>query len=665
MKHLGNNLFSPCNKYEELILILLLSENIANKGAVLSQGPELAPARKATYEAATVTYDLLTLSLARMENYRLLSDMLERSMKFSYQERHTWEQFALVLNVQRKYYRSLLVARDIWNRDQKAEEAAEGKPQRPTKMDAGACLATSRLCYEKLSLFEEGMAWANRALQTPTARNTAFLEARCCVYVGIGCLLSTTAKDNLEEKGSIMTLAGEKFKRAAQLDHHDHFVQFYLAYFYAQSRQIQKASYHIREALRLNPYHLPSFHLMILLLTSGKEYEEALKLADHAVEEFPDNIELRCLKVKLEELVNGPDEAIKCAKELMIYWQTLAEEHHLTSNDDSERANDNYVGQTKAASVSSYGLSQSVASGIGGGGTMTGSNMGAAYDAYSETGDSLSFHAQSVAPSLIERAFSEIGSSLSTAGQFVNNNSRSGGVSKDPTYCLMRVWLAMAELHLDRGDLQAADECAMEARTLTPHAYQVTVTRALIQEACGHTEAARHLFEDALAVNPFNSDNIAHLARIYFRQGHHRLALTAMSNALRIDPYNEQYWAFYGQVYDIICCNSRVGVRPGGPATNSNRDSRTDDSSDDEEETAYYEAKEMGSPFINDGSIWDNVLTLDETDTLFGSIEELLTKNNHEVTKKSGKAAQCHSIALALLNTGPIVPFSTVHVAYD
>ena len=62
--------------------------------------------------------------------------------------------------------------------------------------------------------------------------------------------------------------------------------------------------------------------------------------------------------------------------ELMIYWQALAEEHHLTSNDDSERANDNYVGQTKAASVSSYGLSQSVASGIGGGGTMTGSNMG-------------------------------------------------------------------------------------------------------------------------------------------------------------------------------------------------------------------------------------------------------------------------------------------------
>ena len=60
--------------------------------------------------------------------------------------------------------------------------------------------------------------------------------------------------------------------------------------------------------------------------------------------------------------------------ELMVYWQTVAEEYHLNCSDESERWNDNYVGQTKAASVSSYGLSQSVASGIGGG--MTGSNMG-------------------------------------------------------------------------------------------------------------------------------------------------------------------------------------------------------------------------------------------------------------------------------------------------
>jgi len=436
------------------------------------------------------------------------------------------------------------------------------------------------------------------------------------------------------------------------LDSQDHFVEFYLAYYYAQSRQIQRASNHVRVALTLHPFHLPTFHLMILLLTSSKEYDEALKLADHAIEEFPDNIELRCLRVKLEEFVNGTEEALKCAKELMVYWQTLAEEYHLNSTDESERFNDHYVGQTKAASVSSYGLSQSVASGIGGG--MTGSNMGPAYDAYSEAGDSMSFHAQSVAPSQVERAFSEIGSSLSTAGQFANSNSRSG-VSKDPTYCLMRIWLAMAELHMNQGDLEAADACALEAKALTPHAYQVTVTRALILEASGNYHGSRQLFEDALAVNPFNADNTFHLARVYFQLGHYRLALTCMSNAIRIDPYNEHYWSFFGQIFDQIHDGNVLSAKLDAAGL--------EDKEDSGDEANESRSSGEGSPSDNDRTLLDNYFALD-SETLFGSMEDIV-KNSQEMSKKSGKAAQCHSIALALMNTGPIMPFSTIHVAYD
>ena len=299
MKHSGSNLFTPRNKYEELVLILLLSENIANKGAVLSQGPGSATGRKATYEAATVTYDLLTLSLARMDNYRLLSDMLERSMKFSFQEKHTWEQFAFVLNIEGKYFRSLLVARDMANR---------------LKMDAGTCLSTARLCYEKLSLFEEGIEWAKKALETDAAKSNRYLEARCYVFAGIGYLLASTAKENLKEKRKRVELAGENFKLAQSKDDKDHFVEFYLAYYYAQSRQIKEASHHVRNALQLHPYHFPSLHLMILLLTSNKEYEEALKFAEQSVEEFPDHIELRSLKIKLEEFVLGPEVALASAK---------------------------------------------------------------------------------------------------------------------------------------------------------------------------------------------------------------------------------------------------------------------------------------------------------------------------------------------------------------
>ena len=93
-----------------------MSEYIANKEAVLSQGPSSASGRKATYDTASVTYDLLTLPLARFSNFRLLCDMLERSMKFSFQEKHTWEQFALVLTAEGRYFRSLLVFREIFER---------------------------------------------------------------------------------------------------------------------------------------------------------------------------------------------------------------------------------------------------------------------------------------------------------------------------------------------------------------------------------------------------------------------------------------------------------------------------------------------------------------------------------------------------------------------
>ena len=114
----------------------------------------------------------------------------------------------------------------------------------------------------------------------------------------------------------------------------------------------------------------------------------------------------------------------------------------------------------------------------------------------------------------------------------------------------MRIWLAIAEIHMNQGDLEAADACALEARSLTPHAYQVTVTRALILEASGNYDGSRQLFEDALAVNPFNADNTFHLARVCFQLSHYRLAWTCMTNAIRIDPYNEHYWSFFGQIFD-------------------------------------------------------------------------------------------------------------------
>ena len=57
--------FIPKNRYEEMLLVLMLSECIARKDAVLSQDPKFVSEREKTYKNATMTYDLIALSLVR------------------------------------------------------------------------------------------------------------------------------------------------------------------------------------------------------------------------------------------------------------------------------------------------------------------------------------------------------------------------------------------------------------------------------------------------------------------------------------------------------------------------------------------------------------------------------------------------------------------------
>ena len=47
----------------------------------------------------------------------------------------------------------------------------------PIKAGAGECICTARLCYEKLHLYEEGLAWARRALRKDDASSDHFLHA--------------------------------------------------------------------------------------------------------------------------------------------------------------------------------------------------------------------------------------------------------------------------------------------------------------------------------------------------------------------------------------------------------------------------------------------------------------------------------------------------------
>lgn len=88
--------------------------------------------------------------------------------------------------------------------------------------------------------------------------------------------------------------------RAHQLDANDHLSKFYLGLHAAYLCQIAAAVSHVKVALSLCPEHLPSLHLMILLLTAQKQMKEASELLDSTLQDYPDNIALHFLKIHLE-----------------------------------------------------------------------------------------------------------------------------------------------------------------------------------------------------------------------------------------------------------------------------------------------------------------------------------------------------------------------------
>ena len=295
-------------------------------------------------------------------------------------------------------------------------------------------------------------------------------------------------------------------------------------------------------------------------------------------------------------------------------------------------------------------------------------NMG---DTYSEA-DSMSFHAQSVAASQVERTFSDVGSSLSTGQLNYKMNAR------DPTYCLMRIWLLIAEIHLGQGDLESAEFCASEAKQLAPHSYHVTQTRGLIEEAKGNYEDARQLFDDALAVNPFHSVNTFHLSRIYFQLKYNRLALNGVKIALRIDPYNENFWSFLGQIFDTLSkeMHDEAALFDIIEAPDADDDDQSDSdlsSNDPSEESGPYhrqppeEEKATDHSRRREATLFDNYfLSTDGDESIRPEQQgEDIDCLANEMSKKAARAAECYSIALSLHNTGPIVPFNTISVAYD
>uniref|UniRef100_A0A3Q3MAX9 Tetratricopeptide repeat domain 7B n=1 Tax=Mastacembelus armatus TaxID=205130 RepID=A0A3Q3MAX9_9TELE len=464
----GENLFCPQENTEEALLLLLISESMANRDAVLSRIPEHNNDRIISLQSASVVYDLLTIALGRRGQYEMLSECLERAMKFAFEEFHLWYQLALSLMAAGKSARAVKVLK----------ECIRLKPSDPT-----IPLLAVKLCIGPLHWLDEGECFGKMVIDM----GEKAAEFRAKGYLAIGLVYSLKATDaslrSTQEDYQRKALGA--FQRAQSLSPTDHLAAFYLALQLAVSRQIPEALGYVRQALQLQGDDVHSLHLLALLLSAQKHYHDALNIIEMALSEYPENFNLLYTKVKLESMCRGPEEALLTCKHMLQIWKSF---YNLTNPSDSGRGSsllDRAIAdrrQLNAMTLPDFSDPET-------GGLQDANTLG-----FSSMFSVCSVHATSIAASRVEQALSEVASSLQSSAP------KHGPMH--PWLTLAQIWLHAAEVYISMSKPAEASACTQEAANLFPTSHNVLYMRGQIAELRGNIDEAKRWYEEALSINP-------------------------------------------------------------------------------------------------------------------------------------------------------------------
>uniref|UniRef100_A0A3Q2GTI5 Tetratricopeptide repeat domain 7B n=1 Tax=Equus caballus TaxID=9796 RepID=A0A3Q2GTI5_HORSE len=469
----------------------------ANRDAVLSRIPEHKSDRLISLQSASVVYDLLTIALGRRGQYEMLSECLERAMKFAFEEFHLWYQFALSLMAAGKSARAVKVLK----------ECIRLKPD-----DATIPLLAAKLCMGSLHWLEEAEKFAKTVVDA--GEKTSEFKAKGYLALGLTYSLQATDASLRGMQEVLQRKALLAFQRAHSLSPTDHQAAFYLALQLAISRQIPEALGYVRQALQLQGDDANSLHLLALLLSAQKHYHDALNIIDMALSEYPENFILLFSKVKLESLCRGPDEALLTCKHMLQIWKSC---YNLTNPSDSGRGSsllDRTIADRRQLN------------------TITLPDF-----SDPETG---SIHATSVAASRVEQALSEVASSLQSSAP------KQGPLH--PWMTLAQIWLHAAEVYIGIGKPAEATACTQEAANLFPMSHNVLYMRGQVAELRGNVDEARRWYEEALSISPTHVKSMQRLALILHQLGRYSLAEKILRDAVQVNSTAHEVWNGLGEV---------------------------------------------------------------------------------------------------------------------
>ncbi|XP_046812367.1 tetratricopeptide repeat protein 7B isoform X2 [Lucilia cuprina] len=484
-KYAARNQFVPRNQQEETILLLLIAEALAVRDTVLSQSPEFRLARTHAMGNATAVYDLLTLATVRWGLIQLLNESFEKALKFSFGEQHVWRQYGISLMAAGKHMHALRVL----------QEAMKLNPG-----DHLPCLLAAKLCYESLGLIKEGLDFAHQALKRETK---GLRPSRCQLYVGIGYQQLAIQSTLKTERENYHKLALDALEKAVQNDGNDHLSEYYLSLQYALLNNIPEALTHIRFALALRTEHAPSLHLFALLLTASRRPREALVVAEDALEEFPDNLNLLHVKAHLQLHLQDAEIALVTVQRMLAIWRELYEGQVNVENEEKHSDTKSIVLHVPSSQMSDK--------------------------------DSIS---------RVEQALSEAASSLSSF------TPRPG--PQRPWMIQIKIWLLLADVYLNIEQPAEALNCIHEASSIYPLSHQIMYMRGQVCVYLEQWNEAKQCFLNAVAANPNHTEALRALGETHHVLGEPRLAEKILKDAAKLDPNCPKIWFTLGKVLESL-----------------------------------------------------------------------------------------------------------------
>ena len=467
---------SPSQLQEEIILSTLLAKSYVDTWTVSKSEPVPMPA---------VIFDFLTLAFSEVKLYKELVHVLEDSMKFACTIPHVWLQFALALVANCKNVQALAVFHECINLS----------PEDPLILTTAANFAMEKSGDPNLCL-----KWATKASKIS---NGHFLEPRIEFLLGRCYTVLSDRELSSQKRGELHKLSLEHLRQAAQLDPQSVDYTFHLALQLAELRDLAQANAEVQRALSLNAGHTSCLHLLALILSAQKQYVEALKVCDFALQKQPENFAILECKIRLEVITSSSNQALKTCKQALRLWQTLFSEESsgligIVTQDQRSLSDIPLAPYERVTEDSILPLSPDVASDAG------------------------SSHF-----------------SLSTSQMPPNQ----------PNLLQARIWCTVAEVFLNAGKMTDAISCIREAQYLGPHLTVVLIGHGRVLEMEGKRDLALDQYRSAAALQPINPTALCLIGQVLYRTGKLAEAEKYLREATSIDQLHHEAWYWLGEVF--------------------------------------------------------------------------------------------------------------------